>query len=593
MLAEIVLKQGSDTDDIISALLGLAYLEFGPSSAKVTRGRFASVIWGLDVDNSDDGAIGAALRLIGRYQCNEALEWACTALRSKNVYNSLMAAGTLSQLGVSGHGALMKAAAETSNGSAVAKAVIKALNSNEFDGLDPFLAAPNWLERNAAFKLVGDLVVAGASAEAALEILLQRFKEDDDVDNKASISISLGCTLAQLGSVALKAVATLDKELSPRDEGLIDAILFSGLPVTHEDLLLLGSRRRDALKRLLSVHSGLPPSISDWVGGDRILTALQWTAWTPPSIVAGWFGPDTSVDGVDLTSSILEHAFCNHDGSLACAYFASHFDEIAAIWERLRILRMHQGDESCWELFSAVMAGSWQPVTACVAELRCAFGSMAGPPLGATPGSIGRLLAVAGSPLRHAVEAMRLLSCMGDDVRVIAANLLATTPSGLRNLKRDECAPADSGYGVHGVQNSGLGSGPITLISPQSVADHFKPFFGLCPALRSPMVVSDALRAASRWNCDHWRGLADWQNPDSLRRLLDALPPDVVRGTALALQFGRNRSMRELAQTMVAAAGLGDVLISEAKRFMPMAEETDDDRDLDIDCDLEDLLSQL
>jgi hypothetical protein len=543
-----------DPDDGIAALLGLAHLEF---KLGVGPGRFREVVSLLDPQASDDRLLLAALHLVGTHRCLEAVDWvARTSAQCKAPTVIMAAAGALARLGEPGRAALSRESASSPEARAIVDAGLRAIELGEFDALDPFLVADSWERRNTAVRLLVDLVDAGAPAEPALEILLERYRADDDRDNTAVIAVALGRTLARLGDP--DAARLLLEEPVTRGSELHDALLFSGLPIPAEALHSIASRPKPGVRRLLACFAGLPPALRDWTESHALVSALQWDAWSPPDPVRAWFeSPCTIKDsgfGMELTQAINEHAFTHQDGALATAYLRAN-PGVLEVWDRLRVIRMNLGDENSWELYSAVIAGSWLPVPTEPAELRCAIGAAAGPPPEATPRAIGRLLAVAASSLRHSGEAMRLLSCMGEHVREITQEFVMTLPVGLHDLSGDRCFPSDEGFGVRGETDSGLGMPRHPLAEPRALPGPWPVLFGHIPFSwrTSPSQQAEALILATRGKDDWWNGIRGWEDAAAVEGFVQSLPPDATHRVILSIQFGHNPGMRSLGGSLATA----------------------------------------
>ena len=195
------------------------------------------------------------------------------------------------------------------------------------------------------------------------------------------------------------------------------------------------------------------------------------------------------------------------------------------------------------------------PVPTEPAELRCAIGAAAGPPPEATPRAIGRLLAVAASSLRHSGEAMRLLSCMGEQLREIAQEFVMTLPVGLHDLSGDRCFPSDEGFGVRGETDSGLGMPRHPLAEPRALPGPWPVLFGHIPFSwrTSPLQQAEALILATRAKDDWWSGIRKWEDAAAVEGFVQSLPPDATHRVILAIQFGHNPGMRSLGGSLTTA----------------------------------------
>ena len=541
-----------------------------------------------------DAPLIAALHLVGTYEREDAVEWVASVCRNcKNSVAVTTAAGVLAKLG-GGREALAREAAIVTQPKSVVVAVHQALESGEYDALDPMFSDPqSWERRNAAVRLLGNLVEGGAPAVPALEILLQRYRDDDDSDNRSVIAISIGKVLRRIGDP--KVLQLLLEEKVAREEELLDGILFSGIQIPETLLPLLPKKpsRRGAVNRLLTRDAGLPPALNDWAGSHALITAMQWEGFVPPQPVRAWFEDAGSVSGPELVQAIHDQEFSSHDGSLAAAYLRAHPD-VVPIFERLRVVRQNFGHQNSWELYSAVLAGAWVSVPTEPAELRCALGSHAGPPPEPSPRTIGRLLAVASSALPASREAMRLLSSMGDATREISLECLATLPAGIRELNCQQSVPADEGLGVQGHRDSGLGMPCNRLIHPASMPSPWSVVFGQIPGnWRSCSVLqADGLILAAHGRADWFTQIRNWSDAAEVGAFVQSLSVETVCRVLHAILRGPNQAMRPVAAALSKALS-PDSVPQSLRRLLNLEEaaasSAPDDEDA-FDIDIEEIL---
>lgn len=558
-LRSIVLRpfeSGGDPDDSVAALLGLAHLEF---SRGIHQGRFLEVLSQLAADS--DPVLLAALHLVGSHRLEGAVEWVAGVCRmTQNPVVVTAAAGVLPKLGHPGKAALGQMCVARPGSKAIVNAAVQALHSGDFDALDPLLSSKDsWEQRNAAIRMVGNLVEAGAPTEPAIEILLQRYRDDDDADNRAVISTALGKVLRRHGSP--DAVGTLLEEKVTRGDELLDAILFSGIEVPEASIPALVQRRsrRGGVNRLLASR-GLVPSLVDWVGHHVLITSMQWDGFVPSSPTVRFFEDPSTIRCPELAQAIHDHEFPSHNGSLGAAYLRLHPEDIPII-ERLRVIRQNFGHQESWEVYSAMLAGAWNPVPTEAAELVCAFGSHVGPPPEATPRAIGRLLAVASSSLPNSREAMRILGVMGEQVRELSVECLSSLPAGIRSLSPEQSAPSDEGIGANGHADTGLGRPRCRLADPFLMEKGWPVIFGIIPTdwRLEPAKQVWALIMAAQCRTDWFKNLRNWSDAGEVTAFVKAVQPEDVCRLILAIRQGPNGAMRSLGSSLARALSPEDV----------------------------------
>jgi len=539
------ISQPGDSDDAVTALLALAHLEFVHG---VHAGRFLEVISLINLESGDP--LRAALNIVGKHQILDAIEWVTKVCADcKNDLVVIAAAGVLAKLGEPGRAALSRNLGGSPSAKAIRKAACETL-AGTFDGLDAFLSnCHSWEQRGAAARLLGNLVEAGAPAEPALEILLERLRVDDDPDNRAVIAGALAKALRQIGKPRL-AQQLLREEKVARDGELYDAILFSGLDITDDALPFLSrvKSRGGEVNRLLTAHGVLPPALQDWFS-QSVIKELQWGDWSPPKAVRAWFENAGCIEPLELAESINANISTDHEGALAVEYLRTH-PEASKAFERLRIVRMNFGHQASWDVFSATLAGSGSFTSAEPAELRCAFGEHAGPPPAPTPRAIGRLLAVASSGLPNGSRAaMRLLSVMGEDTRILTAECLSSLPSGIRSLAGAQCEPSQTGLGVLGLTDTGLGTSGSRPADPASLPESFQILFGHMPAAwhSNPSSQLAALILAAHGKGDWFGALRKWGDKSEVKDFVESVPAEALCRAIIAIRHGCNSGMKPVA----------------------------------------------
>jgi hypothetical protein len=537
-----------DSDDAVTALVALAHLEFVQG---VNPGRFLELVSAIDMES--ESALLAALKIVGTHQIQEAVGFVTNVARNcSNRVVLITAAGILAKLGDSGRAALSRNLGGSQHSKTICKAARESL-AGTFDGLDPFLANPEcWMQRGAAALLIGHLVEAGAPAEPALEILLERHRAEEDADNRSVIASALAKVLRHAADPQGAKMLLLGEKLV-RDGELFQAVLFSGLEITDADLSALSKVKRRVVgaNRLLTSHGVLPPSLRDWLS-PSIIKALQWDSWLPPKAVRSWFENAGSVPGAELAEVVNENTSTEYEGSLAVAFLRAH-PEVAPVYERLRVVRMNLGHQDSFDVFSSSLAGAWTPISAEPAELRCAFGTHAGPPPAPTPRAVGRLLAVASSSLPNGSRtAMRLLSVMDENVRKITAECLATLPVGITSLNGPQCEPTQTGLGVRGLTDSGLGSPQSRPAAVACLPDEFQILFGHVPAAwqSNPMKQLNALILAAHGRSDWFGSLRKWGDKAAVKSFVDAVPAEALCRAIIAIRRGVNNGMAPIALSL-------------------------------------------
>ena len=86
--------------------------------------------------------------------------------------------------------------------------------ANDLDPMHQLVTSENWAERNGATRVLRSLVVHhGIAPEGPLEILLSRYRDDGDHDNRTSIGFCLGDLISSMGPAGVDPVLALVREL--------------------------------------------------------------------------------------------------------------------------------------------------------------------------------------------------------------------------------------------------------------------------------------------------------------------------------------------------------------------------------------------
>jgi hypothetical protein len=580
----------------IAALHGLVHLEHRARFKQpVKRGRFLRVLQGLNT-KCEDEATRAALHLIARHRLTEAIDFVIRVISSENSELRLSAIDALLWLGEPGMTAFQSA---ISNERGEVLKTLKAVESGLGNDLDPMhclLTSEDWAERNGATRVLRSLVVEkGIPCEGPLEIILSRFREDSDRDNRNSIGFCLGDLIAHIGTSAVDPILALVAELQGDSEPLLNGIIFGGAPgmsvgKIHDlgkNLPRINKRFRSALHRLLAVASqDYPARIEDWLENESI-QAIQW-GFSPPAPVRNWFEDAATVPGWQVVDALLRGTRKVHDGSLGSAAISAS-PELAKSLECLTPRLMNMGEDTTWSAIVSLLASDSNPNCIPTAWMRVALGGLqAGPPLTDTPENIGRLLAVSASALQSGADhALELLAAMPAHTRSLAAHLLQTMPVGIANLQGDACKPPDTGFGPRGKALPGSG---IQQRQPSAALldGQFQQFFGAHPpsGMNTDEVVRHLIQTANKATDGYTTNLWPWDEQDT-RRLLEGIPAILIQQAIVSMHAARcaNPIACRLAQALGSKAFEGDLgpLVAEATSKTPAEPQDTDLHDDDFD----------
>ena len=586
----------------VAVLHGLAHLEFRARFEQpVQRGRFLRVLNGLDIKAEDD-ATRAALHLIARHRLTEAIDFVTRVTYSDNSELQLSAIDTLLWLGEPGMTAFQST---ISKGRGEALKTLKAVESGLANDLDPMhrlLTSEDWTERNGATRVLRSLVVEkGIPSEGPLEIILSRFRDDTDKDNRNCIGFCLGDLIPHIGPAAVEPILALVAELQGDSEPLLNGIIFGGAPGMSvgkiQDLCTsiprISTRFQSAIHRLFAVASpDYPARIEDWLENESI-QAIQWGG-APPAPVRAWFDDATKVPAWQVLDALLRGTRKVHDGSLGSAAISAS-PSLAKALECLAPRLMNKGDDTTWAGVVSLLASSSTLNGIPTAWMRVALGGLkAGPSLTDTPENIGRLLAVSASALQGCADnALELLAAMPEQTRNLAAHLLQTMPVGVANLQGDACNPPDNGFGPRGKEFPGLGTvqrQPSTAL----LEGQFQQFF----VARHPRwmsteeVVQQLIQTAKKATDDYTTHLWPWDEQDT-RRLIEEIPTILIQQAIVSMHVVRTAKpiASRLAQALGPKAVEGDLgpLVTAATQNVP---EEAHDKDGDPD-DFDDFLNGL
>jgi hypothetical protein len=586
----------------VAALHGLAHLEFRARFKQpVQRGRFLQVLNGLDIKDEDD-ATRSALHLIARHRLTEAIDFVTRVTCSDNCELRLSAIDALLWLGEPGMTAFQAA---ISKGRGEALKTLKAVESGLANDLDPMhrlLTSEDWTERNGATRVLRSLVVEkGIPSAGPLEIILSRFRDDTDKDNRNSIGFCLGDLIPHIGPSALEPILALVAELQGDSEPLLNGILFGGAPGLSvgkiHDLCnaipRINIRFRSAIHRLFAVASpDYPARIEDWLENESI-QAIQWGV-TPPAPVRAWFDDAAQVPGWQLVDALLRGSRKVHDGSLGSAAISAS-PPLAKALECLAPRLMNKGEDTTWAGVVSLLASNSTPNGIPTAWMRVALGGLkAGPPLTDTPENIGRLLAVSASALDGCADhALELLATMPVQTRSLAAYLLQTLPVGITKLQGDACNPPEHGFGPRGKEFPGLGTvqrqPPTALLESQ-----YQQFFvSQHPRwMNTEEAIQQLVQTAKKATDTYTNHLWPWDEQDT-QRLIEQIPTILIQQAIVSMHVVRtaNPIACRLAQAVGPKAVEGDLgpLVAAATQNAPTEPQ---DTDIEHD-DFDDFINGL
>lgn len=587
LLEEALAYNGDRREPLrIAALHGLAHLEFRSRFAPtIQRGRFVRALRSLDFKHEDD-AIRAALHLVSRLHLIEAIEFVCRVALTDNSELRLSAIDTLLWLGEPGMTAFQQLRAR-SEGDALK--TFKAVESGLERDLDPMhalITSQDWTERNGAIRVLRSLVIKkGVPPEGPMEIILSRFRDDSDNDNRNLIGLCLADLIAVMGPAAVDPVVALITELPGDSKPLIDALTLGGAPgMTVAKVQEMGTnspqiqrRLRAATRRLLAVVSpDYPSRIEDWIE-DQTIQAVQW-GYQIPAPVQAWFDDVSRVPGWQIVDTLLRGKRNLQDGALASAAMNAS-PALATALECLAPRWMNRGADQQWSGIVSLLASSRTPNQIPSAWMRVALGGFAsGPALPSDPEHIGGLLSVAASPLeRGADHALELLAAMPAEARIIATYVLRSLPVGITSLQGDACNPPETGFGPRDKKFPGLGT--IRWQPSPSLLDvSFQQFLLDKPAawLTPNQVVDQLIQSAKKAEQGYTKNLWTWDD-NNTGRLIQGIPPIRVQQAIVSINVadGCPKIAARLVKALGAGAAEGDLgpLVLAATQDAPAEEE--------------------
>ncbi len=535
LLLEIAQTRQNDVDAVTSMLCGLAHLEFALGGS--SEGRFADATRAL-VDRGEEfpEACKAVLQLISEHQPAAMVETTGRLLGVADGKFALRAAGCLVRMGEPGRQELHRLAGQKVGQESVA-AVLECLEG-ALDALDPFLNNASWHLRSEACRVVGDLVETGVvDPSLALEVLLARMNLETDRDSRWVLSQSLGKAVAADPTEAIDRIFTQVVHLCGADPSgeLMDALSFG--VGTHVDARIFEEMRdvftdekstaSAALNRCLTWIPGLAPSPSDWIC-PPVIKSLQWGCLPVPASVAPWFLDGGLMPGHLVVAAMHQERFRGHVVSLGIQHLNAN-PETMPIFEQLLTRSVNVGRDGVWSLVSGAIAGSRTPSNILPEELRCAVG-FGGPAVPEpTPAGAGRLLAIAASPLKASLVAIRMLSLSNPAFRELALNFLGCVPAGAKCPTDLGAMPPARGVGPRRSDPAPLGAERALRALPESLPLEYQPIFGMQPTAwrfeRKPfqgLTVSAQHRAA-------WGGrILDWTRAEATAEWIRSTPQEVI-----------------------------------------------------------------
>lgn len=577
----------------IAALHGLAHLEYRSRLEQpVQRGRFLRVLHGLDIKGEED-ATRSALHLIARHRLTEAIDFVTRVVCSENTELQLSAIDALLWLGEPGMEAF-EAAIRKGRGEVLKTLrIVESGLGNDLDPIHCLLTSDDWTERNGATRVLRSLVVEkGIPSEGPLEIILSRYRDDTDKDNRNSIGFCLGDLITHIGPSAVDPIMALVAELQSDSEPLLNGILFAGAPGMSvgkiHDLCTaiprINNRFRSAVHRLYAMAShDYPARIEDWLENETI-QAIQW-GFLPPTPVRAWFDDAGNVPGWQVVDALLRGTRKVHDGSLGSAAILAS-PPLANALECLAPRLMNKGEDATWAAVVSLLASTLTPNGIPTAWMRVALGGLqAGPPLEDTPENVGRLLAISASALQScADQALELVAAMPAQTRSLATHLLQTMPVGIASLDGDACRPPDVGFGPRGKEFPGLGT-MQRQPSTRLLEGQFQQFFvAHHPSwMKTEEVVQRLIGTAKKAVDGYTTHLWPWDEQDT-RRLIEGIPSQLIQQAIVSMHGARssNQIVCRLAQALGPKAVEGDLgpLVAAATQNAPTEPQ---DTDLDHD----------
>jgi hypothetical protein len=457
---------------------------------------------------------------------------------------------------------------------------------HDLDPMHALITSQDWTERNGAIRVLRSLVTKkGIPPQGPLEIILSRYRDDLDNDNRNLIGFCLADIIALMGPAAVDQVVALIAEIPGDSKPLIDAVVHAGAPGmtverVHELVVTIPriqKRFGPATRRLLAaVSSNYPSRIEDWIE-DQTIQAIQWGLPVPAQIQR-WFDNVSNIPAWQIVDTLLQGKRSVQDGSLASAAMNAS-PALATALECLAPRWMNRGADQQWSGIVSLLASSQTPNQIPTAWMRVALGGFAsGPALPSNPEHIGGLLSVAASPLeRSADNALELLAAMPAEASIIATYVLRSLPVGITSLQGDACNPPETGFGPRDKNFPGLGT-IRWQPSPSLLDASFQQFLLDKPAawLTPNQVVDQLIQSAKKAEAGYTRNLWTWDD-NNTGRLIQGIPPIRVQQAIVSMNVahGCPKIAARLVKALGAGAAEGDLgpLVLAATQDAPAEEE--------------------
>ena len=561
LMGLVHLVDESNEEEITSLLCGIAHLE---KSIHSKSGWFASASRALiEGETQNEEAHRAVAHLSALHRFDDMEDTLGRILVTGETSSCLESMAALLWRGESGRTQIdvHQDLASAANQEAIL-AVLESLEDGTLDSLDPFLNDTSWQIRASTARLVGHLVRRKIiAAGTALEVLVERMKAEDDSDSCWVLSQCLGDVIAEDPDEGIDVIfghlCELDGKgvthelmdaLSFGISEKIDARMFEELRdlLSYEDS---GGRR--ALNRCLTWVEDLPPSPFDWICLP-VIKSLQWGTLKLPASVAPWFSGDSDIEGHLLTAALQRERLPSQTASLGVWHLNRH-PEMMPVWETLTLRSANLGNEDVWQLFSGIIAASRTPSSLTPAELRCALGGSTPLSPKGDPAGVGRLIAIASTPLESVHRAIEHLSNMGDEIRTIASHALSRLPAGHKCPADLEALPPPNGVGPSDSDPAPLGIPAHTSHRPEHFQAEFQPMFGMKPwAWKTQGRLLDGLIVACQHRT-HWgEKLCHWYDEFEVRRLIAKSPERLVQQAVAACTVSGVDPLIEAGQSIAA-----------------------------------------
>ncbi|MSU31557.1 MAG: hypothetical protein EXS25_02630 [Pedosphaera sp.] len=556
-------KDCANDDEMAATLVALAHLEVSLEGDFNWFSKAAQVL-----ASAGDNLI-ATQRAIARLSVVHGFHNLCPTIGKSLALNdtqlSLECCDALLRLGDAGIFEIESALAKSSNSNKdVLSTALESLESGSLDGLDPYLNHSDWRIRASAVRFVSDLLARGTTSAAVVqEVFIARIKIEDDCDTRWVLSDGLSQALSINPEAGINRSLSLIRELA--GEGcapeVLDALAFGAGPHLDARTLehvrdLLGpdsDRTRRALNRCLTWVEGVIPQTVDWIC-PQVIKLLQWGRPTLPPSVEPWFNGSLKMENHLLTVTLYSE---NLPAPVSCwaIQHLSKSPEMATVWEQVSVSACNRGDDEIWALFTGALAASRVPTRIHPVELRCAVG-LKGPIC--TPPSwagIGRLLAIASSPLSCSKTAIYLLSGLGPDVRELARHALSTVPLGSRPKNSITVLPPRDGVGPRRTNASPLELPLLRPDRPELFEPALQPLFGMRPSgWNFSNQQLEGLIVACQHDVAWGNDLFPWSNRVCLIPLLESSTPHRIQQAVIACTMSSVVELREIGEVIAATA---------------------------------------